>query len=382
MTNWSPQRFLEVGKERLTPTLVLDAALESAKLIRSRNKKVPVIFTLGHLSVLAKVPHPFLREVIYRQSFQAYKVFKLQKKGVGFGGNKVRFICAPHPSLLRVQRWINDRILKNIQVDDSSYAYRLNTSAVDAAFLHCGCRWLLKLDLSNFFESVLEPKIYSVFRELGYSRLLSFELARLCTRTRNYGNPSMPSEKLSQVKMPYTSNKYIGHLPQGAATSPLLANIVSRDLDLNLKKISKEFGLTYTRYADDLIFSTKDDLTRAQLNQCLKELYKVIKAHGFWPNFVKTKIAPPGTRKVVLGLLVDGAMPRLTKEFKLEVKTHIHFISRSDIGLSKHMAYRGFESSEGLKNFLYGKLSFASHIEPAWAALRKAELDRINWPSL
>ncbi|WP_081036483.1 reverse transcriptase family protein [Pseudomonas corrugata] len=382
MTNWSPQRFLETGKQRLASPLVLEAALQSAKLIKSRNKNVPVIFTLGHISAHTKVPYHFLREVITRENLKYYKVFKLQKRNAGFTKKQVRFICAPHPYLLRVQRWINERILKHIPIDDSSYAYRANTSIADAAFQHCECRWLIKLDLSNFFESILEPKVYKVFRELGYNRLLSLELARLCTRTRNYGNPSISREKISQKKLPYIKNKYIGHVPQGAATSPLLANIISRDLDVSLKQFSKNLGLVYTRYADDLIFSTKTDLTRAQLNQHINELYKIIKSHGYWPNFTKTKISPPGARKIVLGLLVNGVTPRLPKEFKAEIKTHIHFISRSDIGVAQHMANRGFESAEGFRNFLYGKLSFANHIEPDWAARRKCELDRVDWAGL
>ncbi|OLY75782.1 RNA-directed DNA polymerase [Pseudomonas sp. ATCC PTA-122608] len=234
--------------------------------------------------------------------------------------------------------------------------------------------------MSNFFESILEPKIYRVFRELGYNRLLSLELARLCTRIRHFGNPSMPKEKKLLKKFPYRKSRFIGHVPQGAATSPLLANIVSRGLDASIREFSRTMNITYTRYADDLIFSSKSKFDRQGAHSLVKDLYELIKAHGYWPNLTKTKVSPPGARKIVLGLLVDGRTPRLTKEFKSEIKTHIHFITRPDVGIAKHMLNRGFDSTAGLRNFLYGKLSFAAHVEPLWAAKMRSKLDQVNWP--
>lgn len=381
MTSWNPQHYFENGEQRQVSKQVLEAALKTASVIRSRNKNVPIIFTLGHLAALTGVPYDFLRAVITRDNFDPYKVFALRKRSAGFPTDRFRFICAPHPKLLRVQRWINQRILNHIPIDNASYAYRENTSILDAAIQHCGCNWLIKLDLSNFFESILEPKIYRVFRELGYGRLLSLELARLCTRIRHYGNPSMPKKKKLLIKFPYRKSRFIGHVPQGAATSPLLANIVSRGLDASLNEISTKYNITYTRYADDLIFSSKSEFDRVEANQIIKDLYTIIKSHGHWPNFTKTKISPPGSRKIVLGLLVDGRTPRLTKEFKSEIKTHIHFITRPDIGVAKHMSNRGFDSAEGLKNFLYGKLSFAAHVEPLWTAKIRSKLDQVRWPT-
>jgi RNA-directed DNA polymerase len=101
--------------------------------------------------------------------------------------------------------------------------------------------------------------------------------------------------------------------------------------------------------------------------------------HGLAPNTAKTVLAPPGARKVVLGLLVDGNHPRLTKAFRDKLRMHLHFITRPDIGPAGHAERRGFTSIEGLRQHLLGLVAFAGQIDPVYGAECRAKLRSAPW---
>ena len=83
---------------------------------------------------------------------------------------------------MQTQRWIAQNILNAVRPHDASYAFARNRDLVGAARRHAGARWLVKMDVRRFFESISEQQVYFVFRRLGYPALLSFQLARICTR--------------------------------------------------------------------------------------------------------------------------------------------------------------------------------------------------------
>lgn len=339
MTRWSSQRFQREGRSKNVPEDVLRNAAKTAKSLHSTSPDLPPIFTLRHIAHLTGTPYSFLREIVSRK-IDPYRVFKLKKNIPSMGKDRYRYICAPHPSLLKVQRWINREILKHQAPHEASFAYSKDSGILKAADEHVGCNWMIKLDISNFFEAILEPRIYKIFRELGYQPLVALELARLCTRIRPYGNPTYKNKQDENLPgLPYLADE-IGHLPQGAATSPLLSNLAAYDLDKELLAYAQENDFIYTRYADDMVFSSTVKFSRAASVDAVHQLYEIIRRHGLWPNRAKTKIVPPGARKIVLGLLVDGKRTRLTSEYKQDVRTHIHFLLREDIGIAKHMARR------------------------------------------
>lgn len=385
MNRWSSQHFLQQGRAKNISPDILSAACAIASAVQAKSPDLPPLFTLRHLAHEADVPYRFLRKIVERaDEVESYRLFKLKKAGIGHAPGRFRYVCAPHPLLLKTQRWINREILEKIPVHEASFAYAKGSEMgiVPAAKMHAGagCKWLIKLDVTNFFESILEPDVYRVFLDLGYQPLISFELARLCTRIRHDGNPvKINRHKPGERGLPYIDIN-IGHLPQGAATSPLLANLVAKPLDTDLLVFAGQNGLVYTRYADDLIFSSNSDFSRSTALELVHQIYDVIKKHGLWPNRAKTKIVPPGARKVVLGLLVDGAVPRLTKEFKARVRTHIHFLQRADVGPSQHARNRGFDSVLGLQRHVYGLVAFGAGVEPDWARLAWTELDNVPWP--
>ena len=216
---------------------------------------------------------------------------------------------------------------------------------------------------------------------MGYQPLVAFELTRLCTRLRKTGNLA------KRATTPYLAvksyqNAFLGHLPQGAPTSPILANLVSFSLDVTLTALAEKRGLRYTRYADDLAFSTASiSFSRDTAEDVIVECYSELRAHGYWPNRAKTNVVPPGARKVVLGLLVDGATPRLSREFKDRLRMHIYYMQSANVGPVKHAAKRGFDSVVGLQHHVLGMAAFAIGIEADWGKARMRELKAIQWPT-
>lgn len=382
MNHWDSQRYLKGGRAGNKSPALLQRANATALKTRAVNSRVPPILTLKHLALRTEVPYGFLRSVAARggqthQSF--YRVFSLKKGGVGHAAGRTRTICAPHPLLMKAQRWIHENMLKFGPFHEASRAYQPGAKIIDAAALHCDALWMVKMDVTSFFESVLEPKVYAVFRSFGYQPLVAFELTRICTRTRN-SSPVISRASIGKIQ-PY-ANTRIGHLPQGAPTSPLLANLVAYWLDVELAELAQLHGMVYTRYADDITFSTSTvPWSRMKAVQLLKAGHAKLEAHGFSPNHAKDQIISPGSRKVVLGLGVDGPEPRLTRDFKNKLRAHIHYLMNFHSSGTPPHEKLGFDSILGLQRHVYGLAYHAIGIDKIWGTARLAELNAIPWPT-
>jgi len=161
----------------------------------------------------------------------------------------------------------------------------------------------------------------------------------------------------------------------------MLANLVMQDADVALTKIAHAHGLTYTRYADDLTFSTRrKDFNRVEAEDVVKHVYRILGRFGLVPNFAKTQVVPPRARKVVLGLLVDLNEPRLTREFKSKMRQHLYYLECPDVGPLKHAERRGFSAVAGMKNHLFGLAAYASQVEPTYGASLVRRLSAVPWP--
>jgi hypothetical protein len=149
-------------------------------------------------------------------------------------------------------------------------------------------------------------------------------------------------------------------------------------VDAVIKAIARDKGFVYTRYADDLTFSS-DDLTvaRGDVAGLLALVHAELRRIGLMPNREKSVVAPPGARKLVLGLLVDGPSPRLQREFKDRVLLHVHFVLK--VGPVAHAKSRGFRSTFALYKHLGGLLSFARQVEPEFAEKVAGLLATVDW---
>lgn len=156
----------------------IDAIRRNAKPLADCG--LPVILTLGHLTHITGASHKVLTGII-RREIDPYRVFAIRKRS---GGK--RFICVPESGLLDVQRWIHDHILCSPAalsgLSRHATAFTPGSSHIVNAKRHVNAAWILKLDITRFFESVSERQVYRVFRSLGYRALVAFCLTRVCTR--------------------------------------------------------------------------------------------------------------------------------------------------------------------------------------------------------
>lgn len=388
MKDWKPQHYQSSPGAEYIPASVMQAALETGRKIIAINRSLPPIFTLRHLAHLSQVPYLHLRDYISRD-VEPYRIFRIKKRKRKGQATSFRVICVASPNLATVQQWIAKNVLAKASPHPASTAYAPGCKLVDAAEPHCASRWLIKLDIQRFFESISEVDCYRVFRDLGYQPLISFELSRICTRVAPFRSRMLRSKKwvrhtpLSTSKIEKYSLSRIGHLPQGAATSPMLANLAMIETDKRITNLADQYGLIYTRYADDLTLSTSDkNFFREDAQKVITEIYILLRRAGFLPNLAKTTLASPRSRKIVLGLQVDHDKPKLTRRFKSKMRMHLYYLEREDVGPLKHAEQRGFSAVAGMRNHLMGLAAYAIQVEPTYGESIKTRLERIKWPVL
>lgn len=339
----------------------------SAEIERLFHCGVKPVLTLNHLARLTGSNYDYLRATVERAS-DPYTNIRRKKRDGSF-----RHLSSPEPVLMGVQRWILQEILPQVSIHDASFAYRENRSIVDCASRHVGAKWLIKLDLHDFFGSVSEKMVYSVFRDLGYASLISFEMARLCTRRPiSWGQISPATVNPREyTSIPSYKNWGEGYLPQGSPTSGALANAATASLDRKLADLSRNKSLVYTRYSDDLTLSAGPEFSRQKAVEVVREIERMVAFEGFQIHAKKTRIVPPGARHVVLGLLVGDESVSLHPLFRRRLKWNIHAVSK--FGLVKHAQRQRFESVLSFVNHVDGCIAFSYGVEPGFATEARRE---------
>lgn len=378
MISASPNLYRSEGAKRSVDPVIVERALQQAAPVERQN--LPAILSLAHLAHLTGIKYSYLREIVERKT-DPYKPFRIGKRKGG-----VRLISAPEPLLLALQRWVARNILNNIEAHDASCAYAPKSSPAKCARRHLGAVWLIKVDIHDFFESITERAAWRVFRSAGYQPLVSLELARLCTR-HPHGAAALDDKwylkKPDRYSIKPYRTRFLGHLPQGAPTSPMLANLASFRLDKALQALADRYGMVYTRYSDDIAFSTGAAFDRKRAGQLILDVERLFAAFGHTLHRKKISVAPPGARKIVLGLLVHGTALRLSGPYRRKLADHVRGVER--FGLRGHKEHCHFASLWGMVRHIQGLLSYAESVEgkPAFAALRmrfEAALAREGWP--
>lgn len=374
----SPQHYRSIGRREGVDENTLDNAVAAIQRIRTVDPRITPVLTLRHLSFLVDIPYLHLRELVGRRASQTYKFFYLKKRVPGRRGK--RMISVPNRTVMELQRWIVRNILQYTRAHSASYAFHPQCRPYDAAAEHCGCVWLLKVDIEDFFHSVSERNVTNVFKSLGFSKLISFELARLVTVACIH-HGGRPDANRRWPEIPYYQCTYEGMLPQGAPTSPMLANLVMRPTDELLAALAKKYGMKYTRYADDLAFSCESDRGVRYIRRFKRLVLDELNKAGFRPNHRKTVIRGPGTRRIVLGMLVDGDAPRLPQEYKDMIRLHLHYLRSPSYGPSSHALARK-TSVSGIFYHVRGLIAWAEQVEPRFGKRALAEFNSVDWPPI
>lgn len=386
METWSAHHLFDAASEKLGESIANDLVQYSTNL---RVQRLPVVFSLRHLAKLVECRYWFLHETVNRMRESSnYRMYRIRKRSGGY-----RWIHSVASDLLKVQSWLNRALLQNCIPHPCSYAFHPNGDIRSCAASHCGAKWLFQFDLQDFFYNISEIDCFRVFHSLGYRKLVSFELARLCTTRRlpawcprakhhGYGFHKIPYEEVERFhlhdevtfdcgsyslitfdeprSLPYVERfGRLGALPQGAPTSPMLANLVARRLDISLHSFALENGMVYTRYADDITLSATR--LRKGRGDVQRSVIGIIRKHGFVEKKEKCRIAGPGSKKLVLGLLVDGDHPRISRETYKRIDRLLHGVER--FGIESTAGHFGFESAYGLHNHLSGLIAFVKSVD-------------------
>lgn len=265
---------------------VANAAREYAAHLASQD--LPILFDESHLAYVFEVPadrFPGWADSIHVQ----YRSFLIPKRAGG-----MREIRSPVPELRDRQRWILDSMLPALRIHDAAHGFVAGRSTMTNASCHLGATEVLRVDIEDFFPSVPFRRVASLYKRLGYTRGVAYRLAQIsCLH---------------------------GGLPQGAPSSPALANAALYGLDIRLTRFAERHRFVYTRYADDLVFS----------GACIgqphaSEVRDLVKQSGFEVNGSKTRIMRVGDRRLVTGLVVsDPSRARVPRRDRRWLRAQLH----------------------------------------------------------
>lgn len=220
-----------------------------------------------------------------------YVRFKVPKKT---GGE--RLISAPMPRLKKAQQWILTNILDKVTLHDAAHGFRRAHSIVSNAKPHVGAEVIINSDLKDFFPSISYKRVKGVFRQLGYSEATATIFGLLCCE------PEVEQVLLDGKK--YFVATGLRHLPQGAPTSPAITNILCHRLDCRLQNMADEMGFVYTRYADDLTFSTSGE-NKKNICNVLNKTAAIVAHEGLEIHPAKTRVLRQSRQQEVTGIVVN-----------------------------------------------------------------------------
>ncbi len=313
------------------------------------------------LGQLAWLVHRFEADQITLDERGAHYCYRWIKKRSG--GR--RLIEAPKPKLKRVQWRILDRILAHVPVHPAAHGFVVGRSIATNAQPHVGQRILLKLDLENFYASVSLNRVVAIFRSLGYSREAAIWLGRLTTA-------SLPATMLGKGRSDADFKPYLRrHLPQGAPTSPALANLSAFSLDLRLSGLARTFGANYTRYADDLTFSGDQQFLRS-LAVFIPLAHQIVRSERFSLNKKKRKIIRNSQRQTVTGVVVN-ARPNVARSDFDRLKAILTNCIRRGPSTQNHERHASFFSH------LQGRIAHVGLLNPARGERLRRLFEQIDW---
>lgn len=249
-------------------------------------------------------------------------------------GHKNRILSVPNDFLKLVQRRILDRCLYKLEVSEYSTAYCKGKSLADNAAPHVGQEYVVKLDISHFFDSIDDYMVFMVLRQLKLSNRATSLLTNLCV--------------------------YNCKLPQGAPTSPYIANLVMKHFDEKLGAWCTERNIIYTRYCDDMTFSgSKESMTQSGLTAKVRSM---LCRMGFSLNSEKTSFISSSQQQKITGIVVNDKM-HIPKQMKRNIRQEVYYCKK--YGVSDSLSHRNDDvSPETYLHSLLGRISFVLQIEP------------------
>ena len=251
-------------------------------------KLLPPIFEPSHLSQLLGLEIEWFARIT-KDTSSHYRNFAIPKKSGG-----ARSLQAPSPTLLHCQRWIDAFIVAQLPVNDAAHGYVSGKSNISNADVHKDSRQILSMDISDFFGSIHKSRVIKLFFDAGYPPNVSYLLAELCCR--------------------------LDYLPQGAASSPRLSNVIMNEFDRQLSAYAVQQGLLYTRYVDDITLS--GDKIRKEHSEYVDAL---LETENLTSNASKFRVQR-GSKRIVTGISLSNNRLQLPRSMRRRFKNQAFFL--------------------------------------------------------
>lgn len=280
-----------------------------------------------------------------RKYKKQYRKFEISKKN-----GKKRTILAPVSSIKILQRKLNHILQIIYKPNVSAHGFILKRNILSNAKIHVRRRVVLNLDLKDFFPSINFGRVRGLFlsNPFSFNPEIATILAQLCC--------------------------YEGTLPQGAPSSPVISNMLCVRLDRELRFLAKKTGCLYTRYADDITFSTdrssfhSDIATNTFISEGVFELslgsklIDIIETNGFNINNQKVHISAKGKRKQVTGIVVNEKL-NVSRLYVRKIRSMLY-------------AWKTFGPEKALGTYSLGNRLFKDKI--SYKAIVKGKIDYLG----
>lgn len=282
----------------------------------------------------------------------------------------LRLLETPKPRLKMIQRKILRGILDHVPAHQAAHAFRTGYSVATYVRPHAGQQVVLHIDLREFFPSVCASRVNAAFRTMGYPEMVARILTGICTNDTPSSVLSLGLHRRDDEGAWLRQRSK--HLPQGAPTSPALANLCAYRLDCRLAGLARSVAARYTRYADDLVFSGGLDLQRS-IARVRILINAIVLDEGFEIRHRKTRVMSAGSRQQVCGVRLN-IRPNIPRETFDQLKAILHNCCRfgpDSQNRSEHPHFR---------EHLMGQLAYWSSICPERVGKLQAMFKKIEWP--
>lgn len=225
-----------------------------------------------------------------------YYTFTIPKRGGG-----TRLITAPDDELKAKQRTLLKKLQKEQWVSRRAHGFKKYSSCMTNADMHIGKKYVLNIDVKDFFPSIRQ----SAFRP------------------NDNRNPDTGDYIPALLSMGYNLFASTGSLPQGAPTSPFISNLYMRRFDTQIQGLLRKFisdDIVYTRYADDLTFSSNSRALKKSI-EIVRDKLKYLRLEI---NDAKTRFMAPGQRQEITGININSGRPTIPKVYRRKVRAMVH----------------------------------------------------------
>ncbi len=282
---------------------------------------------------------------------EVYKTFEVKKKS-----GKTRTIHAPIKGLKEFQKCLNVILSTIYEPHKNAFGFVIDKSIVDNAKNHIGKNYVYNIDLKDFFPSIDAKRIWGRLTAKPFNLGTTQNRKHIANMIKGVCCTPRQVERLIDDKW---TTQSISVLPQGAATSPILTNAICERLDIQLTGLSKRFGLVYSRYADDITFSsmhntyTTDKGEREAIFESDstfdQELRRIIKSQNFHINEKKIRLQKRGYKQEVTGLIVNDKVNTPNYYIK-ELRHWIYFLESKDYDTAYKLFLKKYIKNKGEMN--------------------------------